>query len=61
MGISVKTKSPGPRYEDIGLDARTQTVQSIRDCYEQVTDGRFEPAIFDANIQTDIELMEQYF
>ena len=34
---------------------------SVRSANDQVTEGRFEPQLFDANNQTDQDLMDLYF
>lgn len=49
------------RKVDQGNYARSEYQASFRDINEQVTEGRFEPALFDANIQTDRELIELYY
>ena len=59
MACSVMTVHP-PKVEDRGHSPRSPTEISFRDKLEQVSKGRFEPQLFDANIQTDRELLELY-
>jgi len=61
MGVSAMSIMDKPRRIDMGLSARSVTRQSVRDMDGQITEGRFEPLLFDANIQTDRELLENYF
>lgn len=44
----------------MALSARSQTQLSLRDVNDQVTDGRFEPLQFNAQIQTDRELIVNF-
>ena len=45
---------------DLALSCRTVTHMSIRDHTAQISEGRFNPEVFDANIQTDRELLDIY-
>lgn len=44
----------------MALSCKTMTEHSIRDHTAQISEGRFEPNVFDANIQTDRELLDIY-
>lgn len=57
--VSVMTNR-GPKRYDMAASAKTLTVQSQREKIEQVSEGRFLPMIFDANVQTDRELLVNY-
>lgn len=48
--VSVMTVRNEPRRFDMALSARSITPVSIRDKFGQITEGRFEVAVFDANI-----------
>ncbi len=60
MGVSIMSVED-VKMIDQGVFAKSEYQASFRDINEQVTEGRFEPALFDANIQTDRELIELYF
>lgn len=61
QGVSAMTQKP-VRKLDLGLSPKTDDPKpSFREKQGQVTARRFEPAQFDAKIQTDYKLMEQYF
>lgn len=57
--VSVMTVVP-PRRVDMALSARSQTQISVRDMNDMVTEGRFAPAQFNAEIQTDRELIVNF-
>lgn len=63
---SAKSKHSPDRVDAAisGKDLLSQNLSAIANsCYdaaEGVTDGRFEPDMDDANIQTDVYLWEQY-
>lgn len=46
-----------PQRFDQGASAKSITEKSVRDCGDQISLGRFDPQQFDANIQTDNELL----
>jgi hypothetical protein len=41
---------PKPKVNDAAMSVKTITEKSVRDRDGQVTEGRFEPVLFDANI-----------
>jgi hypothetical protein len=45
---------------DCGQSAKSLSEVSIRQCGDQVTEGRFEPPQFDATNQTSRELIDVY-
>jgi len=45
----------------VGLSAMPMSEKSLREKAGQISDRRFDPMLFDANCQTDRELMENYF
>ena len=47
--VSVMTNR-GPKKYDMAVSAKSLTVQSQREKIEQVSEGRFLPMIFDANV-----------